>query len=161
MTDRNKGSDPPRFNLSRYCLRNTKRIRFNYHFSPCAVVTDVFPGAGAQAERVQREDDRGGDLRGGEALPEGPAGGGQQALHSVHRPAASEGGGLRTDAGTQVGVHETLRFHRSAPVLMVLMVQAGHSTELLTPLACSRSFLNTHHRWNFSGKNRMVQEWNH
>lgn len=104
-----------------------------------------FPGAGAQEKRVQREDDRGGDLRGGEALPEGPAGEGQQAVHSVHRPAASEGGGVWAGAGTHVvDVFESPLFHRSASVLMVLMVRAGHSTKLLTPLACSPSFLNTH-----------------
>lgn len=42
MTDTNKELDPPRLNLSRYCLGDTKVICFNEHYSPCAGVSDLF-----------------------------------------------------------------------------------------------------------------------
>lgn len=136
MTDRNKGLESLTCLVIVFTTQNLSAL-ISISFA-CGGCCPRFPGAGAQEERVQREDDRGADLRGGEALPEGPAGGGQPAVHSVHRPAAAEGGGVGADAGTP-GRRRTS--DRSASVLMFLMVRAGHSVKLLTPLARSQEFL--------------------
>ena len=69
----------------------------------CSPPSHPLPGTGAQEAGVHGQDDRGGHLRGGEALPEGPPGGPQPADHRLHRRAAPEGTGVGPDAGTAFG----------------------------------------------------------